>query len=448
MNRNQVGLPARRMAVRVLASVLDDGHSLDEVLERLNAGVLASFAERDRGFVRAIASTTLRRLGQIDAALAAFMDKPLPKGAGPARQILRSAAAQLLFMDAKPHAVIDLAVRLAAEDRRARAFKGVVNAVLRRVAGESPAVVAAQDAAVLDVPAWLWSRWCARYGEATARAIAAMHLEEPALDLTVKADPDGWAERLGGRVLPNRSVRLAAGGRIEALAGFSTGDWWVQDAAASLPARLLGDVAGRRVLDLCAAPGGKTAQLASRGAIVTAVDRSPQRIARLEANLARLGLAATAIVADALDVRPDQPFDAVLLDAPCTATGTIRRHPDIPWLKTEAGIAEMAAAQERLLRHAVDLVAPGGRLVYCTCSLEPEEGEDRIARLIADGAPVERAAIDPAEVGAPAEAATPAGDLRTLPCHWPAPEPSMGGLDGFFISRLTKLASLARAPRG
>jgi 16S rRNA (cytosine967-C5)-methyltransferase len=436
VNRNQVGLPARRMAVRVLTSVLVDGHPLDEVLERLNAGVLASFAERDRGFVRAIASTTLRRLGQIDAALAAFMDKPLPKGAGPAREILRTAAAQLLFMDGKPHAVIDLAVRLAAEDRRARAFKAVVNAVLRRVAEEGPAVIAGQDAAALDVPAWLWRRWSDRYGEATTRAIAAMHLEEPALDLTVKADPGRWAEALGGRVLPNGSVRIPAGGRIEAHEGFAAGDWWIQDAAASLPARLLGDVAGKRVLDLCAAPGGKTAQLAAAGAIVTAVDRSPQRIARLEGNLARLGLAATTVVADALDFTADDPYDAILLDAPCTATGTIRRHPDIPWLKSPDAIADMAAAQGRLLRHAVDLLAPGGRLVYCTCSLEPEEGEEQIARLIANGAPVERVAIDPATIGAPAEAAAADGDLRTLPCHWPAREPRMGGLDGFFISVL------------
>jgi 16S rRNA (cytosine967-C5)-methyltransferase len=438
VNRNQVGLPARRMAVRVLTSVLADGHSLDEVLERLNSGVLASFAVRDRGFVRAIASTTLRRLGQIDACLAAFMDKPLPKGAGPAREILRSAAAQLLFMDAKPHAVIDLAVRLAAEDRRARAFKAVVNAVLRRVAEKGPAVIAAQDAAALDVPAWLWRRWCDHYGEATTRAIAAMHVEEPALDLTVKADPGRWAEALGGRVLPNGSVRIPAGGRIEAHEGFAAGDWWVQDAAASLPARLLGDVAGRRVLDLCAAPGGKTAQLVAAGAVVTAVDRSPQRVARLEGNLARLGLAATTVVADAVDFTAGDPYDAILLDAPCTATGTIRRHPDIPWLKSPDAIAELATAQGRLLRHAVDLLAPGGCLVYCTCSLEPEEGEEQIARLIADGAAVERAPIDPAEVGAPAEAATPAGDLRTLPCHWPDPDLRLAGLDGFFIARLRR----------
>jgi 16S rRNA (cytosine967-C5)-methyltransferase len=248
-------------------------------------------------------------------------------------------------------------------------------------------------------------------------------------------------------VLPNGSVRIPAGGRIEAHEGFAAGDWWVQDAAASLPVRLLGDVAGLRVLDLCAAPGGKTAQFAAAGAVVTAVDRSPQRIARLEGNLARLGLAATTVVADALDFTAGDPYDAILLDAPCTSTGTIRRHPDIPWLKSPDAIADMAAAQGRLLRHAVDLLAPGGRLVYCTCSLEPEEGEEQIARLIADGAPVERVAIDPAEVGAPAEALTAAGELRTLPCHWPAPEPRMGGLDGFFISRLTKLPSLARTRR-
>jgi 16S rRNA (cytosine967-C5)-methyltransferase len=264
-----------------------------------------------------------------------------------------------------------------------------------------------------------------------------MHLVEPYLDLSVKRDPEVWAEKLGGLVLSTDSVRLVPSGPIEALEGFAEGAWWVQDAAAALPARLLGDVAGKRVADLCAAPGGKTAALVHAGAAVTAVDISAERLVRVSANLARLGLKAETIAADILDWNAVEPFDAVLLDAPCTATGTIRRHPDIPWLKRAEDVAALADLQARMLDRAVSLLASGGTLVYCTCSLEPEEGEAQVVRALACH-PLDLVPVAPAEIGGLAEAVTPAGAVRTLPSQMKLDSPRLSGLDGFFIARFRK----------
>jgi 16S rRNA (cytosine967-C5)-methyltransferase len=349
------------------------------------------------------------------------------------RDLLRLATAQLLFLGTPPHAAVATAVDLASLIGQGH-YKGLANAVLRRVAAEGPDRLAGQDAPRLATPDWLWESWRAAYGEATARAIAEAHLAEPPLDLSVRGEPDPWAERLGGVVLPTGSVRLAHAGPVAQLPGYADGQWWVQDAAATLPARLLGAVAGRRVADLCAAPGGKTAQLAAAGAQVAAVDLSERRLARVGGNLDRLGLSAELIAADAAAWTPDAPFEAVLLDAPCTATGTIRRHPDIPHLKRPADMAEMAALQGRLLDNAVRLLAPGGLLVYATCSLQPEEGEAQIDRLLADGAPVEPVPVAADELPGLPAALADRGTVRTLPCHWP----EFGGLDGFFIARLRK----------
>jgi 16S rRNA (cytosine967-C5)-methyltransferase len=272
----------------------------------------------------------------------------------------------------------------------------------------------------------------------TARAIVQAQAREPALDFTVKSEPEHWAEQLGGRVLPTGTVRTIARGPVSQLPGFSDGAWWVQDAAAALPARLLGDVRGKSVADLCAAPGGKTAQLVVAGATVTAVDRSEPRLKRLRANLERLNLQAELVTADATSWQAG-PFDAILLDAPCSSTGTIRRHPDIPWLKSEADLKPLTALQGRLLDRAAELLKPGGTLVYCTCSLEPEEGEQAIASLLARIPGLRRSPISAAEVGGLAELVTPEGELRTLPCHLPDAEPRMGGLDGFFASRLERV---------
>jgi 16S rRNA (cytosine967-C5)-methyltransferase len=346
-------------------------------------------------------------------------------------------AAQIVFLNVPDHAAVDLSVRLAQADRRAAGFSGLTNAVLRRLTREGAARLAALDTSTLDTPDWLMTRWTAAYGAATAAAIATANRNEPALDLTVKNDPQSWADTLGGRVLPTGSVRVIASGAVNALSGFAEGAWWVQDAGAALPARLLGDVRGRRVADLCAAPGGKTAQLALAGAAVTAVDRAPARLQRLRDNLARLALQAEIVAAD-IEQWSAEPFDCVLLDAPCSSTGTIRRHPDVPWLKSAGDIAKLSALQRRLLDRAVALTKPGGTLVYCTCSLEPEENEHVIADLLARAPNVRRAPIAAAEVFGRTEFITHDGDLRTLPCHYPDTDSRVAGIDGFYAARLLK----------
>lgn len=420
---------ARACALDVLDAVLGDKRLLDETLAD-HAG-LARLEARDRAFARLLVSTTLRRLGQIDALIAHCLDKPLSARAARVRQILRLGACQLAFLGTPPHAAVDGAVSLVGSNR---AYKGLVNAVLRRLAREGAGLAAKHDAPRLDTPGWLWESWRSAYGEATARAIAEAHLAEPPLDITVKRDPEGWARRLDARVLPTGTLRRALGGAVEDLNGYAQGGWWVQDAAAALPARLLGDVAGATVIELCAAPGGKTAQLAAAGAHVVAVDRSARRLDRLRQNLARLGLAAETIAADAIDWRPRAPARFVLLDAPCSATGAIRRHPDIPHLKTAADVARLAALQDRLLDAAYPMLAPGGTLVWCVCSLEPEEGPERIAALLERAPGLERVAITASEIGGLSELVTAAGDLRTLPCHLA----DRGGLDGFFVARLRR----------
>ncbi|MCK5089568.1 MAG: MFS transporter, partial [Hyphomicrobiaceae bacterium] len=280
-----VGLPARRAAVSLLSVVLRERQPLDDALVNSPASrLMVSMAERDRGLARAIASTALRHKSQLDAVLDSYIDKKLPKRSGPLREILLSAACQLLFLNIPAHAAIDLAVRQCKQDRNARHFDRLANAVLRRVAEHGPGMVKQQDAARVNTPGWLWERWLKIYGEDTTRRIAEAHMQGAALDLTVKQDPEDWARVLNGIVLDTGSVRIDASGRIENLDGFEDGAWWVQDAAAALPARLLGDVSGKRIADLCAAPGGKSAQLAHAGARVTCLDSSKRRMERLNEN--------------------------------------------------------------------------------------------------------------------------------------------------------------------
>jgi 16S rRNA (cytosine967-C5)-methyltransferase len=428
------GLPAREAAVRLVSAVLHQGRSLDEALAKEFQS--STLAPRDRALARLIAATVLRRLGELEAVLSGFLEKPLPERQGDLWPILLAGAAQLLFLATPPHAAVGLAVEQARRDRLARRYDRLVNALLRRTTREGADVLAHCDAARLDVPTWLFERWTKAYGEADARRIAEASLAEAALDLSVKGEPAPWAQRLGGIVLPTGSVRLKAGGRIEELAGYAEGAWWVQDAAAALPARLLGAVAGRTVVDLCAAPGGKTAELAAAGARVTAVELSGSRLARLRANLDRLHLDADLVEADAATWAPGHTFDAVLLDAPCTATGTIRRHPDILRLKRPEDVAALGQQQARLLDNAVHLMQPGGKLVYCTCSLEPEEGSDQIARLLAREPRFSRLPILAGECGIESDWLTPEGDLRTLPYHLPNERAELSGLDGFYAARL------------
>ena len=432
------GFAARRVAAEILDGVLRRARPLDEQLDGKGANVgLAHLADRDRALVRRIVAGVLRRLGSLRHLVGTFLDRGVPRDAPRAETALLIGAAQIVLLGGPAHAAVDLSVRIAQADRRAARYAGLINAVLRRVAREGPARFAEQDLA-LDTPEWLMQRWTAAFGHETARAIAAANANEPALDLTVKQDADEWAGKLRGRVLPTGSVRTQPHGPVPLMPGFGEGAWWVQDAAAALPARLFGDVAGLAVADLCAAPGGKTLQLAQAGARVTAVDRSEPRLARLRENLQRCGLAAEVVAADAADWEAG-PFDAVLVDAPCSSTGTIRRHPDIAWLKRPADLAGLVALQRRLLERAVALTRAGGTIVFCTCSLEPEEGEQLAAAMLADHPEIRRKPISASEINGLDGLITPTGELRTLPCGWPDPDPRLAGLDGFYAVRLERI---------
>ena len=429
-------MTARHVALDLVGAVLGRERPLDESIDDNPA--MAQLSLRDRAFARLLVATVLRRLGQIDALIGDCLASPLPPRAAGVHDILRLGVAQLLFLHTPPHAAVATSVDLA-QSRGYLAHKGLVNAVLRRLSLEGPDRVAAQDAPLLNTPTWLWQSWSGHYGEERARAIATAHLREAPLDLTPRANANGWCEKLAATQLPTGTLRRAGGGAVATLPGYAEGAWWVQDAAAALPVRLFGDVAGLSVVDLCAAPGGKTAQLADAGAFVTAVDRSSRRLDRLVGNLKRLSLPAATVAADAVTWRPERLADAVLLDAPCTATGAIRRHPDVPHLKRPADVARLAVIQERLLRAAVDMLRPGGTLVYCTCSLEPEEGPRQVEALLRSGAPVERRPLSAAELDMPAEWLTEDGDLRTLPFYLSEHD----GLDGFYGARLVKRSEAA-----
>jgi 16S rRNA (cytosine967-C5)-methyltransferase len=435
------GLVVRRLAVAIVDGVLRRHRPLDEMLEggTAQAADFAALPERDRALTRALVATVLRRLGTLRHLLALFLERGLPPQAPVVEAALLVGTTQILFLQIPDHAAVDLAVRVVQADRHAARFAGLVNAVLRRVSREGAERLAALDAVTLETPPWLLARWIKNYGEPTARAIAAANSHEPALDLTVKSDPDGWAKRLDGRVLATGTVRAIAHGPVTALPGFADGAWWVQDAAAALPVHLFGELKGKRVADLCAAPGGKTAQLAAAGALVTAVDRSAARLDRVRENLKRLSLGAELVCADVATWTTEQRFDAVLLDAPCSSTGTIRRHPDVPWLKRESDIAVLARLQSRLIERALSLTNNGGTLVYCTCSLEPEENEHIVLGLLAGAGNVRRVPVAASEVFERSEFINGDGDLRTLPCQLPDADSRLAGLDGFYAARLEKV---------
>ncbi|MEH2586242.1 RsmB/NOP family class I SAM-dependent RNA methyltransferase [Bradyrhizobium sp. AZCC 1721] len=435
------GLAARRIAADILDGVLHKHRTLDDQLDGAGAHPgLKALADRDRALMRRLVATILRRLGTLGHLLSRLLDRGIPTDAPRAQSALLIGAAQILWMDVPDHAAVDLSVRLVQSDRRAAKYAGLVNAVLRRCAREGQPLIEEVKSQTLDVPPWLLTRWIGAYGETTAREMARAIGHEPSLDITVKTDAAQWASRLHGEALPTGTVRTLLQGSVTMLPGFSEGQWWVQDAAAALPARLFGDVAGKSIVDLCAAPGGKTAQLAYAGARVTAVDRSPARMARLRDNLARLSLQADDVVTDAAEWQGsgNGGYDGVLVDAPCTSTGTIRRHPDVAWLRQEADIAALSALQKRLLQKAVALLKPGGTLVYCTCSLETEEGEQAVASLLATEPGMRRVPVEADEVAGLSEIVTASGDLRTLPCHLPHDDPRLGGLDGFYAARLVK----------
>ncbi len=423
------GLDARRGALEVLERVRG-GEPLDEALARSRA--FTALEGSDRAFARAMASAALRRRGGLDHLIGAYIDRPLPKKAARVMDILRLASAQLLVLGTPDHAAVSTAVDLAGERRETAAYAKLINAVARKIAkGGSEALD--QLPARIDTPGWMWRGWERNFGPAKARAIAAAHRADPPLDIVVKdaATADAWAERLQAEQLPTGALRLRRVSDVTALDGFADGAWWVQDAAAALPARLLGDVAGARVFDLCAAPGGKTMQLAAAGADVTAVDISAPRLERVRENLARTGLRADLVEADLLKWSPPENADAVLLDAPCTATGTIRRHPDLPWLKTGDDVKALSALQARMIDRTIAFLKPGGVLVYCVCSLQPEEGEAQANKALARHGNLKRRSVSAEEIGGLEGAITRDGDLRTLPSMLA----DKGGVDGFFAAR-------------
>jgi 16S rRNA (cytosine967-C5)-methyltransferase len=417
-------LTARDAALGVVFAALERRGGLEEALDR---PPFANLDERERAFARMLAMTMLRRLGPIDARLSGRMSKPPPEAV---RMLLRLGAAQALYLDTPDFAAVDTTVRLAGRDRATRPFKGLINGVLRGLLREARA----EDDPETLAPAWLLARWRAAYGEGAARAIAGMIALEPATDLTPRdpADADALAPTLMAAPLPGGSLRSAQRGDVAGWPGYAAGRWWEQDAAAAIPARLLGARAGEAVLDLCAAPGGKTLQLAAARARVTAVDRSADRLTRLTASLARTGLQAETVAADVLSWSDQRRFEAVLLDAPCSATGTFRRHPDVLWASRPGDIGSLATLQRRLLDAAADRVSAGGRLVYCVCSLEPEEGEAQARAFLERRPDFAASPIAAGEGGAPAPSILPSGALRILPTHLE------GGLDGFFVARFVR----------
>lgn len=429
------GFESRKAALTLLTGVLGKKTPLDYLMDEDEGGLLEALERRDRAFVHALVATTLRHLGSIDFAIDAAMDRPLREKAMRARNILRLAVAQIYFLKVPDHAAVDIAVRQADVHRSSKPFKNLVNAVLRRILREGDEL---KDAALArgNTPPQFFRQWKNAWGKRAADKIAAAHMSEAPLDITLNSQKDAqaWAEKLGGTLLPTGSIRLTDAAPVPELPGFEDGDWWVQDAAAAMPAKLFGDLKGQRALDLCAAPGGKSAQLAAQGALVTALDKSRSRLERVDENMKRLGFHVETLKKDAVKFQPDDPFPNVLLDAPCTATGTVRRHPDVVHLKTRDDIASLSALQATLLDAAATMTAPGGTLVYCTCSIEPEEGEDQITAFLERHQDFTLDTIEAGEVGGQEGFLTKRGEIRTLPFIWD----EHGGIDGFYAARLKK----------
>ncbi|RFC66839.1 MULTISPECIES: RsmB/NOP family class I SAM-dependent RNA methyltransferase [Mesorhizobium] len=440
VNTETPGLPARMAAARLLAAVVDAHTSLDGLTDHDHGHrQFLALDLRDRALVRAILNAALRFRVTIGELIAARLDRPLPANANTLQHILHVGAAQILFLDVPDSAAVDLAVDHAKSDPRTVRFAGLVNAVLREMSRRKeralPAVLARTD----DAPDWLRNRLVSAYGETKTSKILAMHRLEAPFDFTVKSDAEAWAQKLGGFILPTGSVRVEKlTGPVTELPGFDEGAWWVQDTAASLPAHLLGNIADLHVADLCAAPGGKTAQLALAGAHVTATDTSRNRLRRLESNLNRLKLTATIAEADVSSWKPAEPFDAILLDAPCSSTGTVRRHPDISWTKSEADVEKLAGVQRRLLEAAIELVKPGGRIVFSNCSLDPAEGEQLAAALLSERTDIESDPVLADEFPWAVPFVTPEGWLRTTPADLDLGNPAISGMDGFFAARFKR----------
>jgi len=421
------GLASRHAAYEILRSV-GSGRHLDDALRLAD-----DQPQRDRAFVRMLVTTAFRRRGQIDSILDQVLTKRPGGRSQDAIEILRLGVAQLLFLDTEPHAAVDSTVEL----MRGLGFDrltGLANAVMRRVSREGGELL---DRTSIDdnLPPWIRDSWCHAYGEERTRRTTELAMRPPQLDITPARDADSWARRLNGTLIDNRTVRRAFDGDPTQLDGFADGAWWIQDAAAALPASLFGALHGKRVIDLCAAPGGKTAQLIAAGAHVTAVDTSERRLRVLRRNLKRLGMDATCVQADGRKFSPAEQVDAVLIDAPCSATGTLRRRPDVLMHRTPDDVATLTGTQRELLEAASTWIKPGGCLIYATCSLQHDEGEDVIDGVVQDSRL--GLTIDPVttqEAGCFHPALTRDGTLRVVPADFAA----MGGVDGFYIARLKK----------
>lgn len=435
-NDGDDGMPSRKVALSLVGQVLDKRQAFDHVLEADQA--FHALDVKDRAFVRMMVSTILRRLGQIDDMIEFVEDRPGTKT--PVLQnILRLGVVQIMFMAVADHAAVDTAVNLCEEHGHARQ-KGFVNAVLRNIIRNGPARFASQDEGRLNTPEWLLKTWIADYGLGVAAEIARANLAEAPLDITIKSESDRnhYASLFKATELLTGTLRKTTGGRVQDFPGFDEGAWWVQDASAAIPAQLFGDLEGKVVVDLCAAPGGKSMQLAARGAKVIALDRSANRLKRVDENAARLGLSdrIQVHVEDAAQWKPADAVSYILLDAPCSATGTVRRHPDVLHLKRENDVMRLADTQERILNNAFDMLAVGGVLVFCTCSLQKDEGEHRIDAFLAQHPNAARLEIMADDLNGFDESINAQGDLRIFPYH----QAAIGGMDGFFVSRLTKVA--------
>ncbi len=427
------GIAARQVAYALLNEIFIRRRSFDEALA--GSHKFEKLPSRDRAFVRLLVATVLKRVRQMDDVLLHLLHEPLT-ALKPASliNIFRLGIAQFVFLKTPLHAAVNTTVALAEAEGIAHQ-KPLVNAVMRRLTREGFPEMDDRDAGKFNTPEWLWAQWMKDYGVETALEIAAANFNEAALDISVKSNPEHWAERLDATLLPTGFLRKTGGGFIPDMPGFADGEWWIQNAASALPAKLFGDLKGKTVIDLCAAPGGKTAQLAAAGARVIAVDRSPERVKRLKENMERLHFEIETVVADGAVWLPTEPADAVLLDAPCTATGTIRHQPDVLHLKEPKDQEKLVALQRRLLLNAVNMLKPGGTLVYCTCSLQKAEGEAQVDWLLAQNLPLKLSPVAPEEIQGIAEMVTERGEIRALPCHWK----DSGGIDGFFIARFIRV---------
>jgi 16S rRNA (cytosine967-C5)-methyltransferase len=429
------GIAARETAVRVLMAVTLKNRPLDLTFDDMAS--TANLDSRDRAFTMHMVMLTLRRYGSLNHILDMMLDRGLPQNATWTKAAILIGLAQILFMRtadfASAHQMVELVKNLPGKEK---GFAGLVNAVLRRAGREKASLLKTLDRnPLLDIPDWLRGRWVSAYGQDTAEQLAIALHSEPMLDISLKnADmATDYATRLEANILPTGSLRRPFAD-VKSLNGYEDGEWWIQDISASLPAKLFPDLEGKHILDMCAAPGGKTLQLASLSAVVTAIDRSKNRLKRLIENLKRTGLKAEVMTADASTFIPQRSVDHILLDAPCSATGTYRRNPDVMLHKTADDIQKLAKLQSRILEHAFSLLPPEGTLIYCVCSIEPDEGIDQINLFLKDNPKARRLPVTPEETDGLGEIITENGDILCLP-HFLKEQ---GGMDGFYISRLTK----------